>query len=201
MDMKAKIQKAMTSMFRPVENVSYDLQTGLTGIKTNGGLITLGDDDVLEQNPMDFFSLEIPAMAMLTPTKDVQRGDIIVSDGKAYAFVLETGLADDEEASKASIRTMNMQGHISRFRPKRVSMMGINDGLTIVRSFGSMFGGSSSGGMDMSSLLPLMLMSGEKTDMSSILPLMMMSQGAGGMSNPLMMMMLMNGGEFKNPFG
>lgn len=205
MDMKSTMNKAMQTMFRPIDNVSYDLASGTSGIKTNAGLVTLGKDDVLDQNPLDFFSMEIPAFAMLTPATEVKRGDILVSDGRAYGFLLEDGdkkSVSDEEAAKASIQTINVQGHISRFRPKRVSMLGVKDGLTVVRSFGSMFGGEgNTGTMDMNSLLPLMLMSGDK-DMSSMLPLLMMSQGgAGGLfSNPMMLMMLMGDGGFKNPF-
>lgn len=128
MDMKSTMQKAMQTMFRPIDNVSYDIASGSTGIKTSAGLVTLGKDDVLDQNPLDFFSMEIPAFAMLTPATEVKRGDILVSDGKAYGFLLEDGVreqtSDEDDASKASIQTMNVQGHISRFRPKRVSMLG-----------------------------------------------------------------------------
>ena len=90
--LKDTMAKAMTNLFAQVDNVKYDLATGQTGIVTDGGLVTLGSDGALDQNPMDFFSLELPAFAMLTPAKDIQRGDIIVSGGKAYGFILEPGL-------------------------------------------------------------------------------------------------------------
>jgi hypothetical protein len=239
-DIKTTLDKAMKTMFAPVENVKYDLATGQTGIVTEGGLITLGSDDTIEQNPMDFFSLALPAFAVLTPVAQVRRGDIIVSQGKAYSFVLESGLkpveskpikprgrrtkeqiAADEAAealareaeeaedatttaSKAELSTINVQGHVSRFRPRKVQMMGINDGLTIVRSFSSMM---TTAGTDstnpLSAMLPMLLMSkmgNGKTDAASMLPLLMMMGGnmgggvGGMMSNPFMLMALMGDG-------
>ena len=90
--LQSTMAKAMGTMFAQVDNVKYDLASGQTGIVTDGGLVTLGSDGALDQNPMDFFSLELPAFAMLTPAKDIKRGDIIVSGGKAYGFILEPGL-------------------------------------------------------------------------------------------------------------
>lgn len=197
------MKKAMSTMFQSIENVSYDLATGLTGIKTEGGLVTMGADGTLEQNPMDFFSMEIPAFAMVTPVAEVKVGDLLVSNGKAYAFIIENGMipadmnADREEAPKRSIRALNWQGHETRFRPKKVSMMGINDGMTVVRSFGNLMGNQNqkgTGGFDMSSMLPFMMMGAlgdGKSDMKSMLPLLMMSGGNMGQMNPMMLMMLM----------
>lgn len=220
--LKDTMAKAMTNMFAPVDNVKYDLASGQTGIVTDGGLVTLGSDGALDQNPMDFFSLELPAFAMLTPAKDIQRGDIIVSSGKAYGFILEPGLkpaqrgrakvdvATDPEAetvTKGELQTINVQGHVSRFRPKRVTMMGVSDGLLVVRSFNNLFGAPSTEQQNpMQAMLPLMLMSksGNGNQMEKLLPLMMMMGGMGGgqnmMNNPLMMMALLNDGGFDSLF-
>lgn len=257
-NLKETLDKAMKTMFAPIDNVKYDLATGQTGIVTEGGLVTLGADGTLDQNPMDFFSLALPAFAILTPATQVKRGDIIVSGGKAYAFILESGLAAadtpkpprkrrtkeeieidadavargepapselvyqsmlEELASKETkgeLSTMNVQGHVSRFRPKKVSMMGVNDGLTVVKSFASMMGGTAdttgAGANPMGQMLPLLLMSkmggsnGSKNDMSSMLPMMMMMGAMGGgsaggmMSNPLMLMALMGDGGIDSLF-
>lgn len=219
--LKDTMAKAMTNMFAPVDNVKYDLASGQTGIVTDGGLVTLGSDGALDQNPMDFFSLELPAFAMLTPAKDIQRGDIIVSSGKAYGFILEPGLkpaqrgrakvdvATDPEAetvTKGELQTINVQGHVSRFRPKRVTMMGVSDGLLVVRSFTNLFGAPSAEQQNpMQAMLPLMLMSksGNGNQMEKLLPLMMMGGMGGGqnmMSNPLMMMALLGDGGFDGLF-
>lgn len=215
-NLQQTMQKAMGSLFVEISNVKYDLATGSTGIVTQGGLVTLNKDNHLDQNPMDFFSLALPAFAILTPAKDVKRGDIIVSDGKAYAFILEDGEKDPQPSRsrnkvaveteegadpgvKGELQTINVQGHVSRFRPRRVQMMGVSDGLLIVKSFANMFGGTQEAPSNpMQAMLPLMLMSkGGNADMKSLLPLMMLGgMGGGGqnmMSNPLMMAALMGG--------
>ena len=220
--LKDTMAKAMTNMFAPVDNVKYDLASGKTGIVTDGGLVTLGSDGALDQNPMDFFSLELPAFAMLTPAKDIQRGDIIVSSGKAYGFILEPGLKpaqrgrakvnvttdpEAETVTKGELQTINVQGHVSRFRPKRVTMMGVSDGLLVVRSFNNLFGqpGADQATQNpLQAMLPLMLMSksGNGNQMEKLLPLMMMG-GMGGqnmMSNPLMMMALLGDGGIDSLF-
>ena len=221
------LKKAMSTMFAPVDNVKYDLATGQTGIITDGGLVTLGADGALDQNPMDFFSLELPAFAILTPAAEIKRGDIIVSNGKAYGFILEGGLKppsrgrakatvetedpNTETVLKGELSTINVQGHVSRFRPRKVQMMGVSDGLTVVRSFTNLFGAPAADGVSanpMAAMLPLMLMSksGSGNQMEKLLPLMMMggmggSGGMGGMmSNPLMLMALMGDGGIDNLF-
>lgn len=224
--LKDTMAKAMTNMFAPVDNVKYDLASGQTGIVTDGGLVTLGSDGALDQNPMDFFSLELPAFAMLTPAKDIQRGDIIVSSGKAYGFILEPGLkpaarttrakqavetdpeAKAEEITKGELQTINVQGHVSRFRPKRVTMMGVSDSLLVVRSFNNLFGqpGADQATQNpLQAMLPLMLMSksGNGNQMEKLLPLMMMGSMGGGqnmMNNPLMMMAFLGDGGIDGLF-
>ena len=198
-DMKSKMASAMSAMIQPIENVSYDLQTGLTGIKTSSGIVTF-DGEELSKNPMDFFGMSIPAFAMLTPVADVKTGDILVSDKKAYGFIQEI-------TESGSLRTLNVQGHSSRFVPTKVNMMGISKGVTIVKSFTNLFGkADGSSGMDMGSLMMMSMMTGGSeggnSKMEDMLPMLMLTgglgggQAAGGM-NPLMMMMLM--GE-KSPF-
>ena len=225
--MNETLKKAMSTMFAPVDNVKYDLATGQTGIITDGGLVTLGADGALDQNPMDFFSLELPAFAILTPAAEIKRGDIIVSNGKAYGFILEGGIkppsrgrakaaveTEDPTAEavlKGELSTINVQGHVSRFRPRKVQMMGVSDGLTVVRSFTNLFGAPAAEGASanpMAAMLPLMLMSkgGSGNQMEKLLPLMMMggmggSGGMGGMmSNPLMLMALMGDGGLDSLF-
>lgn len=221
--MKNTLAKAMSTMFAPVDNVKYDMSSGQTGIITDAGLVTLGSDGALDQNPMDFFSLELPAFAMLTPAAEIKRGDIIVSGGKAYGFILEPGLKPaqrgrakavvdeavdpaSEAVTKGELQTINVQGHVSRFRPKRVTMMGVSDGLLVVRSFANLFGAPSAEQQNpMAAMLPLMLMSkgNGSVGIADKLPLLMMMGGMGGqnmMSNPLMMMALLGDGGIDGLF-
>lgn len=193
--MKDKLSTAMSAMIQPIENVTYDLQSGLTGISTRTGIITY-DGKELSKNPLDFFSMPIPAFAMLTPVSQVTEGDILVSDGKAYGFIQEI-------TDTGSLRTINMQGHQSRFVPTKVNMMGIEKGVNIVKSFTSMFGNQNQaqgqGGMDMNTLMMMSMLSGSNNKMEDMLPLMMMSGAmGGGQMNPMMLMMMMGD---KNPFG
>lgn len=217
------LAKAMKTMFASVDNVKYDLASGQTGIVTDGGLVTLGADGALDQNPMDFFSLELPAFAILTPAKDIKRGDIIVSNGKAYGFILESGVKPEsrgkakaevetedpnaEAVIKGELSTINVQGHVSRFRPRKVQMMGVSDGLTVVRSFNNLFGAPDAEQTNpLQAMLPLMLMSksGNGNQMEKLLPLMMMGGMNGGMgnmmSNPLMMMAMLGDGGIDGLF-
>lgn len=200
-DMKNKLAGAMSAMIQPIENVSYDLQSGLTGIKMASGIVTLstGDDGQpeLSKNPLDFFGMSIPAFAMLTPVDQVRPGDILVSEGKAYGFIIEI-------TETGSLKTLNVQGHVSRFVPTKVNMMGISKGVTIVKSFTNMFGNGDSkagGGLDMNSLMMMSMMSGDKSKMEDMLPMLMLTGGLGGGNaggmNPLMLMMLMGD---KTPF-
>ena len=100
-----------------------------------------------------------------------------------------------------------MQGHVSRFRPRKVQMMGVSDGLTVVRSFNNLFGAPNAEQTNpMQALLPLMLMSksGNGNQMEKLLPLMMMggmNSGMGNMmSNPLMMMAMLGDGGIDGLF-
>lgn len=193
-DMKSKMATAMSAMIQPIENVSYDLQTGSTGIKTGTGIVTF-DGEELSKNPLDFFSMDIPAFAMLTPVSQVKAGDILVSEKKAYGFIQEV-------TDSGSLRTLNVQGHSSRFLPTKVNMMGISRGVTIVKSFSNLFGGQieNGSGMDMSNLLMMSMMTGDNSKFEDMLPMLMLSGGLGngGGMNPLMLMMMMGD---KNPFG
>lgn len=194
-DMKSKMATAMSAMIQPIENVSYDLQSGLTGIKTGTGIVTF-DGEGLSKNPLDFFGMDIPAFAMLTPVSQVKTGDILVSEKKAYGFIQEV-------TESGSLRTLNVQGHSSRFLPTKVNMMGIEKGVTIIKSFTNLFGGGSEGGsMDMGQLMMMSMMTGDKGNFEDMLPMLMLSGGLGGGAagamNPLMLMMLMGD---KNPFG
>lgn len=184
-------KKFMNAMFRQISNVSYDLASGQTGIKTDDGLITISGDTI-EQNPLDFFSMEIPAFAMITPLNEVKRGDILVEGDKATAFI--------QEVTSNEIAVINTSGQLTSYVPKKIQFMGVKDGIQVVKSFTSMFGGSEQNG-GMGSMLPLMLMMGSdgnnKKDM--LLPLMLM-QGGGQSANSMLPLMLMMGGDFKNPF-
>lgn len=211
-----QINSLLEQLFKPINTVVWDLTTNKTGVKSTDGIYTLGEDGTIEVNPFDGFSMELPAFSQLVPISDVKKGDVIVSGGKATGWVLETaglttpatdGEGHDTEvpALKKAITAISLQGHVTRFRPKNVSMLGIKNGITVVRSpltFGEQTGEASG----LSAMLPLLMLSGlgsegGSTDMKSIMMLSMLSGGnmlGGGQMNPLVMMALMGD---SSPFG
>lgn len=212
MKLNSAMSKLMDQVFKPITSVVWDLTTNKTGVKATDGIYTLGEDGTIEMNPFDGFSMELPAFSQLVPIEQVKKGDVIVSGGKATGWVLESAMCqvdtgDDTESTKTteiqgrkSITAISFQGHVTRFRPKNVSMLGIKNGVTVVRSPLSFGGGESTGLGDLSALMPLMLLSGSATgagsaDMKSMLMLSMLSSGGGMLGgaqmNPLVLMALM----------
>lgn len=220
MKLQGTMSKLMEQVFKPIDTVVWDLSTNRTGIKATDGIYTISEDGTIEMNPFDGFSMELPAFSQLVPIEQVKKGDVIVSGGKATGWVLETptkgvkeGATEDDVTpvtTRNSITAISLQGHVTRFRPKNVSMLGIKNGVTVVRSplsFGGGEGGLASGADGLSALLPLMLLGGSgagggQTDLKSIMMLSMLGNGSllgGGQMNPLVMMALLgDGGPFTN---
>lgn len=191
--MNLNLNKALSQVFAPISNVVWDIMSNKTGIKTDSGIHTLGDDGTIDLNPFDAFTAELPAFSQLVPIADVKKGDVIVSGGKPAGWITEVG-ADD----KRSLTALSLHGHVTRFRPKRVSMFGVNDGITVVRSpFDP--SASSTGGMGGMNPMMLMAMMGDnKSFDSKTLMLMAMMGGNMGTMNPMMLMALMgDNGPFK----
>jgi len=179
-------------MFQTISNVSYDLMSGATAIKTDSGLVSLSKDgNSLEQNPFDSFAMEIPAFAILTPLKDIQVGDLIVSNGKATGFVV---LAEGDD-----LEVLSVDGNLNSHRPRNIQFLGQAAGIQVVKSLLS-FGNNSEGtnGLFGNPLMLMMLMGDGKKDVSKMLPFLLLgnSGGTSGM-NPLMLMALMGD---KSPF-
>lgn len=206
MKLQGTMSKLMGHVFAQIEGVVWDMMSNQTGIKREDGIYTLTKDGQVELNPFDSFSMELPAFSQLVPIDQVKRGDVLVSAGKPTGWVLEAAIAEDGEGegpkTKSSIQSLSFQGHQTRFRPKKVSMMGIENGITIVRSpfnFGDAKGGGGFG--DMASMLPMLMLMGDKggaggMDMKTLAMMSMMGGGSGmGGMNPMMLMMLLGGDD------
>lgn len=193
--------KLMNTMIQKIDNVSYDLLSGATAIKTDGGLITVTSDGTINQNVIPF-EFELPAFAMLTPADQVNNGDILVVNGNPQGFV--TAVVGD------LIEVIDINGQKTEYNARSVQFLGANKGFYIVKSLFNFTGGNN--GVAAGGINPMMLMfmmgkdggSGKKS-MKDMLPLMLLSGGMGGgadannlFSNPLMLMMLM--GDDANPF-
>lgn len=199
--MNGTMGKLMSNIFAPIDGVVWDLMSNSTGIKREDGIYTLGKDGQVELNPFDAFSMELPAFSQLVPIDQVKSGDVLVSGGKATGWITDTRQVEPKEGDDkvpASVTALSIQGHQTRFRPKKVSMMGIENGITVVRSPFNFGGeGSKSGMGDLASMLPLLLL-GDKAGGANgmdtkTLMLMSMMGGGGGMAgmNPMMLALLL----------
>ena len=202
MKLQGTMAKLMGHVFAQIDGVVWDIMSNQTGIKRDDGIYTLSKDDQVELNPFDSFAMELPAFSQLVPIDQVNKGDVLVSGGKPTGWVLETTSTKE----KTSIQALSFQGHQTRFRPKKVSMMGIDNGITVVRSPFNFGGKEGTGAEGMASMLPMLMLMGDKGGSGSIdgktLALMSMmggmgSSGGGGMAgmNPMMLMMLLGGDD------
>lgn len=181
--------KLTNLIFQNISNVSYDLVSGTTAIKTDSGLISLSKDgNSLEQNPFDSFAMEIPAFAILTPIKDITVGDLIVSNGKATGFVV---LAEGDD-----LEVLSVEGNLNSHRPRAIQFLGQTAGVQVVKSLLSFTSNDGGGGMLSNPLMLMMMMGDGKKDMNKMLPFLLMGNSGAGM-NPLMLMALMGD---KSPF-
>ena len=207
MKLRGTMSKLLGHVFAQIDGVVWDMMSNQTGIKREDGIYTLSKDGQVELNPFDSFSMELPAFSQLVPIDQVKRGDVLVSAGKPTGWVLEAAIAEDGEGegpkTKSSIQALSFQGHQTRFRPKKVSMMGVENGITIVRSPFNFEGAKGSSGFgDMASMLPMLMLMGDKggaggMDMKTLAMMSMMGGGGGGLGgmNPMMLMMLLGGDD------
>lgn len=187
-DNMSKIQNTIAdSLFRKVDNVVLDLQTGSLGVKNGSATVTYRDG-MMSENPLNFFDMEFPAFAMSTLLSDIKTGDIIVNaEGKAIGWI--TDIYDTEGA----FQVQNAEGMTTKYKPSTNTMMG-GQRTMVVKNF---FGDAGFGGIQ-GMMVPLMLMNGGSVDGNSekmFQMLMLQSSGLfggamGGDNNNMMGMML-----------
>ena len=205
MKLQGTMSKLLGHVFAQIDGVVWDMMSNQTGIKREDGIYTLSKDGQVELNPFDSFSMELPAFSQLVPIDQVKRGDVLVSAGKPTGWIVDTGHDTTAEAREAgplkSVTALSFQGHQTRFRPKKVSMMGVENGITVVRSPFNFEGAKGSGGFgDMASMLPTLMLMGDKggaggMDMKTLAMMSMMGGGGLGAMNPMMLMMLLGGDD------
>ena len=208
-------QSLMNRMFRRVDGVVWDLMNGgRTGVQVSDGVATFGynppEVDVKEIegtvtiNPLDSFSVSLPAFAQHVPLAQVQLGDLIHGSKDVLGWVVKT--------NERSFSLMHTDGRISQWVPTKVNMINEVPGAMVVRSLMSMGGGEAGFGSLQSALMPMVMMgafSGEEGDdqLSKLMPILLMTQSMGGNgansgSNMMqtMLMMQMLGGKGGNGF-
>ena len=207
-------QALMNRMFRRVDDVVWDLMNGgRTGIRVNDGVATFGYtppeegakeiEGSVTLNPLDSFSVPLPAFAQHVPLAQVQLGDLIHGSKDVLGWVVKTG--------ERSFSLMHTDGRVSQWVPTKVNMINEVPGAMVVRSLMSMGGGEAGFSGLQSALMPMVMMgafSGEDGDdqLSKLMPILLMTQSMGG-SNAnggnlmqTMLMMQMMGGKGGNGF-
>ena len=72
--------KMMSRMFKPVNDVVWDMASGNIGVIKNGSIFTLsgeGENAVVTENLFSDFGITIPAFAQNTPFESVKLGDLV----------------------------------------------------------------------------------------------------------------------------
>lgn len=193
--------KLMDRFFKRVDNVVWDLMSGRVGIQTADGIVTVegeGEDAQPVLNLFDQFGMPIPAFAQNTPIEAVNVGDLIYSSKGTTGWVVEK--------KAKSFVILKADGTRTVFVPPKVSMLGFDSGVMVLRSLMNMLPGGSAGLQGMQGMLmPMMLMGGDNVDLESMMPMMLMMQMGNtvtaadgstappmnGMANMLPMMLLM----------
>lgn len=199
--------KFMSRMFRKADGVVWDLMSGKIGVATDEGIATLDitDPDAprVNINLFDEFGMALPAFAQSTPIDAINVGDIIYRGKRdTISFVVEK--------KEGKFRVMNVDGTSATWTPPKVSMLGLESGVMVLRSLVNMLPGGSTGVSSMQNMLmPLMLMGGlEGEGLEKMMPFMLMQQmnggagtgdGGNGMMMAMMMASMMKGGGGSNP--
>ena len=207
----------LKNMFRPVENVVWDMTTGRVGFQGKDGIVSIELTEVKDEegnvtdteaqitvNPFEEFGMAVPAFAQSVPASDIKIGDMIYtsSSDSVAGWVIAK--------KQKSFTLMKKDGTNGNWTPPKVKMLGFDSGVMVLRNLMNMLpGGGEQLGQMQSSLMPMIMMSqmgGGEMDMTSIMPMMLFSQingidtnggGDGGGNNMMqtMMMMQMMGGD------
>jgi len=210
--------KFMDRMFRKAEGVVWDLMSGKIGIQTDDGIVTLegaGDDARVNVNLFDEFGVALPAFAQSTQVGDIKVGDIIYR-GKRDTISFVIGVVEAKTVATAKtgrgkpaiepaaapevkkFRIMSVDGNTTTWTPPKMSLLGFDSGVMVLRSLMSMLPNGSAGLNQLQgTLMPMLMMGGgDLGDMDKMLPMMLMSQmgtagDTGGMGNMMQMMFMM----------
>lgn len=189
--------------FGPVKDISMS-HLGIA-LKNNAGSMVSYDrenDQIVDVDLIDF-NAENMIYAMPCAIKDIKKGDIIRHVNDNLVFVMDTGDSKDKDKE---ILVVDVAAGEKKFILPTKSMFGFDFVTKIVSliDFSTM---NASADQPFGNMLPLMLLSDNKSSMRDMLPMMMLMNGGNasfgnfGMSNPFVLMALMeNGGSESNNF-
>lgn len=200
------VEKLTSRFFRKVDDAVWDMTTGQLGLKSGDSILTLiGTDDKdaqVSENLFAAMSVPIPAFSQQLPLAQINFGDIIYGEKGALGWVTKK--------TAKSVTVMGKQGNSTTITPRKVAMLGAagGDTLMVLRSLIAMTGGTDGLAGLQSSMLPMLMLMGDKEgeDSGDMLSTMLMMQFMGGASgqqagglggmNPMMMLMMMKGKDF-----
>lgn len=193
------VDKLTSRFFRKVEDAVWDMTTGAVGLKRGDSVFTFSGtsekDAQVTENLFETFTLPIPAFAQPLPLASCAFGDLVYGDKGPLGWVLKV--------NARTISIMTPQGFVSTLTPRKVQMFG-GEGNTmmVLRSLVQMNGGETGFAGMQQSMLPMLMLMGDKPD-SDMLTTMLMLQFMGGQGNagagalnPLMMLALSKGKGF-----
>lgn len=160
-------------------------------VKNKSGVFVAYDktkDDVVDVDMLDI-GMEDMLYNMPMAIKDISKGDVIAHNGKPVIV----------RSVSNGIQVIDVEAGEEKVIHPTKSMFGfdfVTKYVTLI-DFSAIGGQGADENNPFGSMLPLLMMSGNKGSkgMSSMLPLMLMSGGTMDMSNPLMMMAMMGGEE------
>jgi hypothetical protein len=141
----------------------------------------------------DQMGMSIPAFAQSIPVTSINLGDLVYSSatGKALGWVVRI--------RDKSFKLLKQDGTRSDWTPPKVSMLGIESGVMILRSLFNMMPTEGVNNFQQA-LMPMMMMGmlDDTETADKMIPMMLMSQTMGGgannpMAQMLPMMLMMNG--------
>lgn len=197
------VEKLTSRFFRKVDDAVWDMTTGQLGLKSGDSILTLiGADEKdaqVSENLFAAMSVPVPAFAQQLPLAQITFGDIIYGEKGALGWVIKK--------TAKSVTVMSKQGSTTTITPRKVAMLGAaaGDTLMVLRSLIAMTGGTEGLAGLQSSMLPMLMLMGDKEgdDSGDMLSTMLMMQFMGGQQqggvagmNPMMMLMMMKGKDF-----
>jgi hypothetical protein len=205
--------KMMSRFFHKVDNVVWDMMTGNLGVKTSSGVMSYDtEEDQVVNNVFDDFSMQVPAFAQSTPVDSLQVGDLIYTNSdrvKGWITKVEEVTKtvkdgeDEVEVKTKKFRLISPSGTESNWKPPKVSMLGFESGVMVLRSLLTMLPGGESGLGNMQNMLLPMMMMGDGID-DKMMQLVLFSQlgtngtgnsGGNNMLQTMMMIKMMEGNK------
>jgi hypothetical protein len=169
--------KMMSRMFKPVNDVVWDMASGNIGVIKNGSIFTLsgeGENAVVTENLFSDFGITIPAFAQNTPFESVKLGDLVYRQSGKPGWVVDI--------SPNSLRLVNIDSSEGSLRRNKVVTMGMDQsGVMVLRNFFSLTGDGGKQGLGM--LAPLLIAGSKNEGVSDIVQMMLMMNMANGDQN------------------